>query len=125
MARRERSKLHPAAGEERITAEEKRVGPLAQYGCEGGMDFLAIPGIEDLNLQPNATGSRFDVPQRGLCGRCVGRIDEHGHTSGGWDEVTQEVQPLRRQLAADKVDARRVTTRPVEAGDKTELDRVF
>src|SRR5262249_51043165 len=89
------------------------------------MDFLASPGVEDPNLQPNGTGSRFDVPQRGLCGRCVGRIDEHGYTSGGGDEVTQEVQPLRRQLAADKVDARRVATRPVKAGDKTKFDRVF
>jgi hypothetical protein len=50
---------------------------------------------------------------------------EHGHTSGGGDEVTQEVQPLRRQLAADKVDARRVAARPIKAGDKTKLDRVF
>src|SRR2546429_8170733 len=122
MARRERSKLHPAAGEEWITAEEKRVGPLAHHGCEDGMDFLASPSVEDLNLQTNGTGSPFDVPQRGLCGRCVGRIDEHGHTSGGGDEVTQEVQPLRRQLAADKVDARRVAARPVKAGDKTKLD---
>jgi hypothetical protein len=33
---------------------------------------------------------------RGLRGRCVGRIDEHGHTSSSGDKLMQQPQPLRR-----------------------------
>ena len=39
-------------------------------------------------------------------------------------QLAQQLQPLRRQLDREEVDARRVAARPVEAGDKTELDRV-
>src|SRR5215469_872073 len=37
----------------------------------------------------------------------------------------QQVEPLCRQLTAEKVDPRQVTARPSEAGDKTEPDRVL
>jgi hypothetical protein len=37
----------------------------------------------------------------------------------------QQVEPLCRQLTAEKVDPCQVATRPGEAGDKTKPDRVF
>jgi hypothetical protein len=37
----------------------------------------------------------------------------------------QQVEPLCRQLTAEKVDPRQVAARPGEAGDKTERDRVL
>src|SRR5215510_14071461 len=37
----------------------------------------------------------------------------------------QQVEPLCRQLTAEKVDPRQVAARPGEAGDKTEPDRVL
>src|SRR5262249_34414791 len=37
----------------------------------------------------------------------------------------QQVEPLCRQLTAEKVDPCQVAARPSEAGDKTELDRVL
>src|SRR5262245_11484562 len=37
----------------------------------------------------------------------------------------QKLQPLRSQFTADKVDACRVAARPWEAGDESELNRVF
>ena len=76
-------------------------------------------------MHANGAGSRFEVPQRGLRGFCVCWINENGHTSSSGDELTQELQSLRRQLTADKVDARRVAARPGETRDKTKPDRVF
>src|SRR5262245_35227623 len=40
-------------------------------------------------------------------------------------KLTQEFQPLRRQLPAEEIDTCQVTTRPGEASDKTKPDRVF
>src|SRR5262245_37332198 len=40
-------------------------------------------------------------------------------------KLTQEFQPLRRQLPAEEIDTCQVTTRPGEAGDETKSDRVF
>ena len=57
-----------------------------------------VLGVEHLDLQPDGARSRFHVPQRGLGIRSIGRIDEHGHTSGSGHQLTQEFQPLCRQL---------------------------
>ena len=37
----------------------------------------------------------------------------------------QKCQPLGGDLPSEKIDPRQVSARPGEAGDKTELDRVF
>jgi hypothetical protein len=55
----------------------------------------------------------------------MSRIDKHGHTSGGRDQLSQEFQPLSGQLGRKKIDSGCVATRSGEAGDKTEPDRVF
>ena len=54
-----------------------------------------------------------------------GRIDEHGHTSGCGHQLTQELQPLCRQLGTEKIDSCQVAARTGEAGDKTVPDRVI
>ena len=56
---------------------------------------------------------------------CRGRIDEHGHTRRCGHQLTQQLQPLCRQLGSEKIDPCQVAARPGEAGDKTEPDRVF
>ena len=65
-----------------------------------------------------------NVSQRSLGDRGVGRIDEHGNTSGPGHQLAQEFQPLCRQLDREKIDPRQVAARPGEAGNKTKLDRV-
>ncbi len=57
------------------------------------------------------------------CG--AGRVDEDGHTGRCGHQLTQQLQPLCRQLTSQKIDACHVAARPGEAGDKTKLDRVF
>ena len=117
--------MHTPADEKGVGADEEGVGPLAHKCCEGRIDFAAGAGVEDLDLQPHGAGSRFHVSQRGLGNRSIGRIDEHGHASGCGHQLTQEVQPLCRQLTIEKIDPCQVAARPGEAGDKTKPDRVF
>ena len=47
---------------------------------------------------PVARAAALHVSQRSLRIRGIGRIDEHGHMSGCGDQLTQKLQPLRRQL---------------------------
>ena len=99
VARRQVGQLHTPADEKGVGADEERVGPLARKRCEGRIDLAAGAGVEDLDLQPHGAGGRFHVSQRGLGSRGIGRIDEHGHTGRSGHQLTQELQPLRRQLA--------------------------
>ena len=52
------------------------------------------------------------------------RVHEHGDQRGARNELAQESQPLRLQLEGEHVHPGGVAARPVEAGDKTEADRV-
>ena len=86
-----------------ISAYEEGVGPLARKSCEGRIDFVAGAGVEDLNLQPHGARCRFHIPQCGLRAGGIARIDEHGHTRGCGHQLTQEFQPLCRQLRGEKL----------------------
>ena len=113
------------AGEKAVAADEEGVGPLAHKIREGRIDLAAGAGVEDLDLQPYGASSRFHVSQCGfgIGGTC--RIDEHGHASGRGHQLTQQFQPLCRQLGIEKIDSCQVAARPGEARDKTKPDRVF
>ena len=106
-------------------ADEKRVGPLAHKRCEGRIDLAAGAGVENLDLQPHGAGRRFHVSQRGLGIRSIGRIDEHGQCA--WPPGTSSRRSSSRfavNSLREEIDPREVAARPVEAGDKTEPDRV-
>ena len=117
--------MHAAAGEECVGSDEEGIGALARKGGKGRIDLAARAGVEDMDLQPDGAGSFLHVPQCGLGGRSIGRIDEHGNTNGLGHQLMQESQPLGHHLLDEKIDAGRVAARPGEAGDKTKLDRVF
>jgi hypothetical protein len=72
-----------------------------------------------------ARAANSNFSQRGLDIHGVGRIDQHAHASGCGHQFMKKFQPLRRQLAAQKIDSRQVAARPSEAGDETEPDRVI
>ena len=63
MARCQDGKLYPPGVEERAAADVQRVGSLAHKSCEGRIDLAAGAGLEDLDLQPHGTSSRFHVSQ--------------------------------------------------------------
>jgi hypothetical protein len=103
MARRQRDELDASANEEPVRGNKERIGPVAHKRCEGSVDLEAGVGIDDLHLQSHGARSRFHVSQHGL-GICrVGGIDEHGNASGCGHQLTQKLQPLRRQLNAEKL----------------------
>jgi hypothetical protein len=93
VARRQGGKLDAPAGEKGVVADEEGVGLPAHKSCESGVDLLAGAGVEDLDLQPHSAGSRFHVSYDGLGIHSIGRIDEHGNTSGRGHQLTQEFQP--------------------------------
>ena len=103
VVRRQVDQLDTPAVEKGVGADEEGVGPLAHKSCEGRIDLAAGAGVEDLDLQPHGAGSRFHVSHRGLGSRGIGRIDEHGHTSGRGHQFAQEFQPLCRQLPLKKL----------------------
>jgi hypothetical protein len=125
MARRQVCKLHSPTDKKYILADKDGVRPFAHETCESCIDLAAGAGVEDVHLQSEGAGSRFQVSQRGFCRRDIGWIDEHGNTSCSGHQFTQEFQPLCRQLIADEVDPRQIATGSGNAGDKAKPHRVF
>ena len=122
---RQLGQLGTSVDEERGGPNEECVGSFAHERGERGIDLADGASVENLDLQPHAANSRFHTFQCGRSTRRTGRIDEHGNTSDPGHHLTQEFQPLCRQLDRENVDPRQVATRPGEAGDQTKLDRVF
>src|SRR5262245_21878453 len=52
-------------------------------------------------------------------------MDQHGNPNSLGHQLVQKCQPLRGHVVREKIDPRQVSARPGEAGDKTELDRIF
>src|SRR5262249_58278523 len=125
MARRQDDDLDSPAIEHRIGADEEGIEALTRKRCESRIDFAASAGVEDVKLQPHSLGSRFYISQRGRRGRYIGWIDEHGHTRCAGHQRMQQFQSLCYQLVNEKIDTRRVSAGPGEAGDETKSDPVF
>jgi hypothetical protein len=117
MARHRVDYLNPAAIEQRIPADEKRVGPFAHKTCKSRIDLPAGTGVEDLELQAHSASSQFRAFQRGLDnGIC--RIDQHGHTSCSGHQLTQQFQPLCCHLDVEKIGSCQVAVRTSEAREQ-------
>ena len=76
--------LNAPVGEKWSAADEEPVGPLVRKRREGGIDLRGGAGVENPDLQSHAARSLFHGAQIGRCNRPIGRIEEHGHTLGGW-----------------------------------------
>ena len=117
--------MHLAADKEGIGADEEGIGALARKGGKGRIDLVGRRGIEYVDLQPDGWGGFLHRPQCGLGVRSIGRIDERGNKNRLGHQVMQEPKPLGHQLVGEMIDAGRIATRPGEAGDKTQTDRIF
>src|SRR5262249_10875831 len=124
IACRQSGKLHAAAGEEGVVANEKSIGSLAHKTCEGRINLAAGAGVEKLDLQSHGASSRLHVSQRDLCVRSIGRVGEQSNTSGCGHQLAQESEPLCYQPTYEKIDTGRVAAWPGKLGDKAELDRI-
>src|SRR5262249_15781551 len=61
VARRHGAQLNPPAVEKSAGADEEGIGPFAHKRCKCGIDLAAVGSVEDLDLQPERTSSRFDL----------------------------------------------------------------
>ena len=111
------------AVEVRIAGDVKRSGPLLDEVCEGRVDLAFAAGSKHDELQPSAPRRHLRLVQLQLGIRIV-RVHEHGDDGGIGNELVQQLQSLRREQIGEEGDARDIAARPVEAGDKSVLDRV-
>jgi hypothetical protein len=56
----------------------RRAAKLVREGGKGRIDLADRAGVQDLDLQPGGAGGFLHLPQCGLGGRNIGRIEEHG-----------------------------------------------
>src|SRR5262249_737035 len=104
IACRQSGKLHAAADEEGVVANEKSIGSLAHKTCEGRINLAAGAGVEKLDLQSHGASSRLHVSQRDLCVRSIGRVGQQSNTSGCGHQLAQEFEPLCYQLTYERGD---------------------
>jgi len=102
VARRQGDKLHAAAEEKCVGSDEEGVGALARKVGKSRVYLADRTDVEDLDLQSDGGGGLLHLPQRGLGGRSIGRIDKHGNTNSFGHEFMQEPQPLGQHLAGEK-----------------------
>ena len=123
MARRQIGNLFGPAAEVRIAADEERSGPLLDQACEGRVDLAFGAGSQHDELQPERARRSLGLIQFQLGIRIV-RVHQHGDDRGVGNELVQQLQSLRREQIGEESDARDIAARPVEARDKSVLDRV-
>jgi hypothetical protein len=90
---------------------------------EGCLDVADAAGIENDELLADSKRSGLHVSPFRLGTRMV-RFHQHGNCCRLGHELAQQLQSLRPHLAGEKVHARDVGTRPVQAGDEAVPDRV-
>jgi hypothetical protein len=86
---------------------------------------MAGADVENLDLQPKRTGSRFRLFHRRLGTRGSDRIDPHRHPSCSGHQLTKQPQSLCHQIGHEKIDPGRVAARPAQAVDKRGPERVL
>ena len=123
MASRERDELFAAVHEKRIVGDEQRAVPLLDEAGEGGINITFGAGVQDMNLLPDGASCGLHVSQLRFGFRAT-RVDENGDHRGGGHQLTEQSQPLSRQLRCQQVQAGGIASRPVKARDEAEFDRV-
>jgi hypothetical protein len=124
VARRQRRHLHATGDPQRIWTDQKGIRPHFHEGRKGRIDLAIRAGGHHVDLPPDGQTRRLDFSDKGLGDRRIAGIDERGKARGSRQQLVQEPEPLCSKLNADVADAREVAARPVEAGDKSKLDRV-
>ena len=94
MACRVRDELSTLAREERVCADQKRVGPLLDGGDERRFQVTLRAGLEE-NLLPSGYAHRVFNVFRLKFVSGIAWIDEHCDPRGAGQQVFQELQPLR------------------------------
>ena len=83
--------------------------------------------MKDFDLYPDSGSSRRHVSRHGLRSFGIFRIDESGNASRLRHQFAQQSEAFGTQakFSEDKIYAGHISTRPREAGNKTELDGII
>jgi hypothetical protein len=120
MSGRQRDNSIPLGEQELASTPKQRASPALDECCKGSFDFAIAADVENFDLLPNGRSRSSDLS----LGSGEFGIDEHGNSRGSWPQFTQEPKLLRRKLHRHEADTGDVATKPVEAGDEANLDRV-
>jgi hypothetical protein len=112
--------------EERVGADQKRVGVVANERREGGLDLSAVARVNDVDPHSDVGGRRRNISRHGLGIRGIFRVDKSGNTSRSGHQFTQQSKSLGTQtkFSDEEIDAGRIAARPGEVGNETKFDRI-
>src|SRR6516165_2645521 len=94
-------------------------GPPPTYSASGRSltkvakagDLAAAAGLDDPDLQPHGTSSRFHVSQYRFGAQAISRIDKHGNASCSGHQLAQEFKPLCHQLVIENIETCQIAAR--------------
>ena len=122
MARRQRERVAHARLAKKASAATKRASARSRARVAKAASISrAVLALKTAISTPIARAAFRSDFVRGLGVSHDWRIDQHGKASRLGHQLTQQSEPLRIGLDSEKIDARDVAARPVEAGDEPEL----
>ena len=80
--------------------------------------------MENMELQPEGARRCLQGPRKRLSNSGICRIDEHGNVRRAGHHLMQHLEPLRPYLYIQAGHARQVAAGPIQAGDKSNIDRI-
>ena len=95
MARRQRSQLDAPAEEERVGADQERLGSAADQNCESGLDRAVVARFDHADLDPQSRGRGRHV-FRHRHGWRISGVDQQSDPLSGGDKLVQQSQLLCR-----------------------------
>src|SRR5881394_2455179 len=123
MARRQSHDVIAPILEEGVGGVEKCTRLSLYKRCEGRIKVGFGTDVDNMQKPPASARQHLQLSHAGLSVRIV-RICQQANYRDIGNDLTQRLQTLRQQLSADRGHARNVAAGAVEAGDKTNLDRI-
>src|SRR5437868_2061719 len=101
MTRNQRHDVISLAVKEGVRAHDERVSPLLNKDSELPVDFVLLARAQENDLLPEGACCRQQVSRYGL-GVGISRIDEHGESACGGQQVMQQTEPLGPDQCAEE-----------------------
>jgi hypothetical protein len=118
---RARMRVLRAPGEEGTGTDQNRTDALLRKSCECRFEIAIGAGVQNKQLQAQRASPHLRVAMSVWTSGCAGENAEPGSIG---QQLAEQLQFFRPQLVSEDEAAGNVRTGPVEAGDKTQCDRV-
>src|ERR1017187_8208250 len=120
---RRRGQLLALGSEEYIGADHERICSQLDQGCKDRIEIAIGARLQNMELQPQGAGRRLHGSQIARNAR-IGGVDEQSNDGRRGYQFAQQLQPLRPYLHVQRRYSREVAAGSVQAGNKSNLDRV-